>query len=873
MRVGTYEITALLGAGGMGVVYRARDTRLGRDVAIKVLLPSVVQNPERLARFEREARTLASLNHPRIAQIYGLEEGAGPAAGPFLVMELVEGTTLADRIAAGPLPLGEALAVARQIIEALDAAHEQGIVHRDLKPANIKVRSDSSVKVLDFGLAKAVEPGAEASSATQSPTLTSPAMTQAGMILGTAAYMSPEQARGRTVDRRTDIWAFGCVLFEMLSGRRAFEEDDVTGTLAAVVLKEPDWSRLPADTPPEITRLLRSCLQKDPKQRVRDIADLAFFLDGTAVGTAGGSIRVSAGAPRWAVGIAAAVALAAAGLAALQTYRLARTAPDVTRPVHFSITTPPGFHFAESLGSPDPVAALSPDGTRLIVPLQRGAMKQLFARRLDEDEMKPIPGTQGARAPFFSPDGTWIAFSDGTRLKKLPIEGGTPSPIGPDIFGTGAWMADDTIVFTPNYSSGLWKLPAAGGTPAQLTAPNVPEGELGHFWPQALPDGTSVLFTNYRSPVDRSRIEIWSLGSGARKVVVDGAFFGRIAGGYLIYAKSDTVYAAPFDTARQQVTGPAFPVLSDASMLPPGGLARVSVSNTGTLGYVPRDAIDGPGRMAWLDRGGRETAIGDVRRRFEYPRLSPDGHRIAVTIDDDQNPDIWVYDIESGTFSRITSAPTTERAPVWTSDGRRLFFLSEEPIFHIFSKLVDSTQEPERVLGGPFDIIPLAANRDFLVYERHDPKTRSGVWLLPLQGKSEPRAFVDSPALETDGSLSPDGKWLAYTSDESGRSEVYVNSFPDAAVHMPVSSNGGRWPVWARDGKELFFLQDDKMMAAAVRDGRIAHPDALFERRLTGYDVAPDGRFIVVLPDEAPQTVNVVVNWLDELKRGALAAR
>jgi serine/threonine-protein kinase len=878
-RLGPYEIVSPLGAGGMGEVYRATDTNLARQVAIKVLPEMVAADAERLARFDREARTLAALNHPNIAAIYGLERTGATTA---LVMELVDGPTLADRIAQGRIPVEEALPIARQIAEALEAAHEMGIVHRDLKPANIKVRPDGTVKVLDFGLAKFAGPpeagshtapdvgaGFSRPDASMSPTITSPAMmTGLGIILGTAAYMSPEQARGRPVDKRTDVWAFGAVLYEMLTGARAFDGDDVTEMIAAVVKTTPNWSAIPADVPPRLVSLIQHCLEKDRKVRIGDIAVARFVL--AEHDPRGASATAAPPRRRWTSPWVAASTIAVivlAGVAVAQTVRLARAVPTPAGPVRFEIAPPAGVQVDDNAP-----AVMSPDGNRLVRELTRGQVSQLFMRRLDQDEATPIAGTEGGSRPFFSPDGKWIGFNVQGALKKVAVDGGAAVDIGRSDFGTAAWAPDDTIVLTPNYSAGLWRVAASGGTQQKLTEPDTKDGELGHFWPQILPDGRTVLFTSFRTPAGRSRIETYSLDTGARKVIVDGGFYGRyVASGHILFARSTTVFAAPFDLASQETTAPAVPVIADVAVNLPSGLAQFSVSPGGTLAYVTQSALGPPRRLAWVDRTGRVSPASDAKRRFADPRLSPDGRRLALTIRDEQDADVWVHDLARGTFGRVTSSPTTQSSPVWTPDGRRLFFVFEEPVFHIYSRLLDGGAEPERILDGPFDLTPLSVSPDggILVYRRSDPSTRGGIWLLPLTGDRKPRAFVDTPASEDEGGVSPDGSWLAYRSDETGRDEVYLRSFPDGVERVQVSTNGGRTARWSRDGRDVFFREGDKLMAASVRGREVGRPVMLFEKPWGGYDVTPDGRFIAVLPDDdtPPAPVRIVLNWFEELRR------
>jgi len=864
-RLGSYEIAAQIGAGGMGEVYRATDTRLRRDVAVKVLPEVVAADSERLARFRREAEVLASLNHPNIATVFGLEhEGATTA----LVMELVEGQTLADRIVTGPLSLDETLAVARQIAAALEAAHAQGVVHRDLKPGNISVRPDGTVKVLDFGLAKAMAPVGDGlpPGASQSPTITTPAMTQAGVILGTAAYMAPEQAKGKPVDTRADIWAFGCVLFEMLTGTRAFGGDDVTDTIAAVVAKEPAWETLPAETPVSVRRLLGRCLRKDPKARLHHIADARLELEDV-----GAEARAeAAAAPRRPAGLVALAVAAAllAVVAGVQTWRLSRQDGVAPRPVHFQVPLPLGV-----AGAPDgAMAAISPDGSRLVLAYDAGSGRQLYTRRLDETELRTLEGTDGGTAPFFSPDGRSIAYRVRGELRKTSVDGGPSLPIVEADFGAGAWGPDDTIVYTPNYASGLWQVSASGGDARMLTEPSPEDGDLGHWWPQVLPDGDSVLFTNYRSPVERSRIEVYSLSAGTRTVVAEG-FFGRyVPTDHLLFNRASTVLAAPFDLETLQITGPEVPVLADVSINAPSALARYSVSPEGTLAYVPQRSLATPRRLVWLDRDGTESPAGEERRLFAAPRLSPAGERVALLITEESDTDVWVYDLAREQLNPVASAPGTEQSPVWDPGGRRLFFSLENPTFWIYARALDDRAEPELVLDGPFDVAPQAVSPDggLLVYLRSDPSTRGGLWLHPLTGDAPDRPFADDPSFAEEGAaLSPDGRWLAYVSEESGRFEVWVERFPDGGDRLRVSNDRGSDPAWSTDGAELFFRQGDRMMAAPARDGDFGRPEMLFERRLLGYSVARDGRFLAVLPDETapPPVVDVVLNWFEELKR------
>jgi serine/threonine-protein kinase len=868
-RLGPYEVTGSLGAGGMGEVYRARDSELGREVALKVLPAAFHGDPDRLARFQREAQVLASLNHPCIAAIHGLDRSSGV---PTLVLELVEGETLADRLVHGPLPLDEAVAIAKQIADALESAHDRGIVHRDLKPANVKVRPDGTVKVLDFGLAKAMEPAAvnrpSGIAATMSPTMVSPAMTQAGFIIGTAAYMAPEQAKGRDVDARADIWAFGCVVYEMLTGRRAFPGDDVTDTLAAVVLRDPDWSALPASTPQAVRRLLIRCLRKDPKQRLHHIVDARQELDEPL-----NEVAVASVAPvpqrryvRLALEILVASVLIA--IAVWQTMRASRTSQS-QGPIRFSISPPRDMQVPDE---GNPLVRVSADGSRLVLKYGVGPDAQLFTRRFDEDTAKPLAGTERGHSPFFSPDGKWIAFTVDQRLKKIAADGGATVTVGESSFGGGTWAPDDTIIYTPNYSSGLWRVSSSGGTPRKLTEPTTADGELGHFWPQMLPGGMHVLFTSFRTPAEQSRIEVYSLENGTRTVLLDGGFNGQfVASGHLLFARSTTVMAVRVDLNRLATIGQPVPVIAGVAVTLPNGHAQYHVSDSGTLAYVTQSALTSPRQLVWIDRSGRSSPISELRRRFEDPALSPDGRLLALTIRD-ENADIWTYDLARGTLSRITSSPTTQFEPVWSPDSRRLFFVFEEPVFHIYSQAVDNpAATPTRVLDGPFDMLPNSVSPDgaWLVYHRNDPKTRGGIWTLSLKDASTTRVILDTPAEEWYGRVSPDGRWLAYLSDETGRREVYVQAFPGGGNRVQLSLDGGGNPRWSRDSRSLFYLEGEKMMTVGLQGDSFGRPTMLFSAPLIGYDVAADGRFIGVMRDNTvPQApVNIVLNWFDDLRR------
>jgi Tol biopolymer transport system component len=874
-RIGPYEITSALGAGGMGEVYRARDTKLGRDVALKILPEVFAADPDRLARFEREAKALAALNHPHIAQIHGLEDQGGVRA---LVMELVEGPTLAERIAEGPIPLQEAAPIARQIAEALEAAHDAGIIHRDLKPANIKVRDDGTVKVLDFGLAKALEgarnaSGSAGASLANSPTLSVHA-TVAGIILGTAAYMSPEQVRGRRIDRRADIWAFGCVLFEMLSGQSPFRGDSINDLMGAVIGEEPEWRALPATLPRGIPRLIQRCLQKDPRQRLHDIADARLDLEEALSEPVGGAAESVAVQPlaAWRRVLPWAVASLLLVVAGVQTWRASGiTGTGITSPVRFAILPPAGLEAGDWSW---PLAALSPDGTRVVLSYDRGGTSALYQRSIGQLEATLIPGTEDGHAPFFSPDGKWIAFATERQMRKVALDGGAPVTLCECPWGGGTWGPDDTIVYTPDYTDGLFRLPAGGGAPRQLTVPDNAKGELGHWWPQFLPDGKTILFTNFSTPIERSRLETYALDTGTRTTIVEGATFGRYTPtGHLLFARGESVMAVRFDARTLKVTGQPTPVLDGVAGESSNGQLDVSMSANGTLAYVPATAFRVANRLVWIDRKGTVQPVTTAAREFADPRVSPDGRRVALTITQEGDRDVWMYDLDRGTFTRVTAEKARQFVPIWTPDGRSLFFSFEEPVYHIYRRPTDGTRPAERVFGDQYDARPRSFTPDgrVLLFQHSSPKTRGDLLALPLDG-GEPRSVVQTPSDDSDGRLSPDGRSLAFVSDESGRREVYVQPFPQGGQRVQISIEGGYMPIWSRDGRELFFLEGKtKLMSVPIAPGKElspGRPALLFEGRFDfGYDVTPDGRFIVAQrdPQAPPVPVHIVLNWHEEL--------
>ena len=873
-----YRITAALGAGGMGEVYRATDTNLGRDVAIKVLSPEVARDEGRLARFRREAHLLASLNHPNIAAIHGLEEAGGKS---FLVLELVEGEDLQERLERGAIPPDEALEIATQIAEAFEEAHEKGIVHRDLKPANVKLTPDGKVKVLDFGLAKAYEGDTAPGSSpdlSKSPTLAHSG-TQAGVILGTAAYMSPEQARGKPLDKRADIWAFGVLLWEMLTGRQLFTGETVSDVLAGVLTREPDWTDLP-DRARHVTGVLGRCLEKDPRKRFRDIGDVRMEIERVRAGGPAATAEAAVPRPRaHRVGLLLGL-LAAAAAGALLMRFLVPAAPGTMTSLRLSIPLAPSQKLATSDNA---LLAFSPDGSSIVVPVIDDGHQWIVRRRLDEPSTERIEGTEGGNAPFFSPDGTWLGFIAGGKLMKVAAEGGRPFVIA-DQQGAGgaAWGTDGRLVFAPIYSDGLFRVSAEGGEPERLTTPDRTRGELGHWWPQILPGGQTVLFTAFRSPADTSVIGVVSLQTGEVRDLVEGGFFARYApSGHLLYVKGARLFAAPFDPDRAVVTGPAKSVLDDVFAPPTEALSMFDVSADGTLAWVPGSVADPPRELVWVDRDGRTRPAAPELLRYRGVSLSPDG-RSLVTAILGESLDLWTYSLERGTLSRLTTDPRTEFIPFWSRDGRTVFFVLDRPPFEIHRIAFGASAEGEPLWTAEYDTIltGLSANGRLVVYTLTEPESGRNVWIGSVDGSEPSRAFRATPYEEDYGTFSPDGRWLAYQSNETGRPEIYVEAFLGAGERFQISADGGTEPLWAHGSGEIFYRHGDEMRVVRTRTGprfefeaaRTLFALSLYEGGATvrSYDVTPDGQRVLAVrvPDSlAPRRIDIVTHWLDELTR------
>jgi len=888
VRLGPYEVMGPLGAGGMGEVYRARDARLGRDVALKVLPTELANDSERLARFGREAQVLASLNHPGIAAIYGIEESADTKA---LVLELVEGPTLAERLAAGPLPIDEAIGAAAAIASALEAAHEQGIIHRDLKPANIKMRPDGAVKVLDFGLAKALDPATTTGvDMTRSPTITAHA-TRAGIILGTAAYMAPEQAKGKAVDRRADIWGFGVVLYEMLSGRRLFDGETPSEVLAAVILKEPDLSHLPAATPAHVRHLVTRCLEKDPKQRLRDIGEARLALtDPRTVALPGAGTATARDHPgrlrrRGPAGLAAVLGLAL--VAALVA--LARTLGGGDRPVARYDVQLPAKTALDLIDRP--ALAIAHDGSMLAYAATSDGVTRLYLRKRDEGESRPLPGTTGASNPVFSPDDRWIAFFAENQLKKTSLDGSIVA-LAPVNGPRGvAWAGAGTLVYTSDAIGPVQAISADGGTPRPVTVLDSAKDERSHRWPEVLPGGGTVLFTvgTIASPdnYDGAAIDAVDIASGARRTVLEGAAMARyVPPGYLVFARAGALYSVAFDAGRLATRGTPVPVVRGVAGDTPTGAAHFSCADDGTLAYVP--GSDQSGRLiAWVGRDGASTPVDLPVGIYNDVRLSPDGTRAVVAVGNSGSADIWVYDFNRRTFTRLTF-DAINATPVFSGDGNGVIYSSMDSSGRKTTLRripVDGSRAPETISEIPTRIFLGKGPRDgrslIIAFGNMAAAGKTDVMRLALEPGAAPVAIAATPFDEYTPVSSPDGRWVAYQSDDSGRDEVFVRDATGPGGRWQVSTTGGEEPIWSADGREIFYRSETRMMAVPVTPGarfEMGVPRVLFDGAYRmrsdtnlSYDVDPKGdRFLMIRPAAAAGSdagIRLVLNWLDEVRR------
>jgi serine/threonine protein kinase len=900
-RLGPYEIVSALGAGGMGEVYRARDTKLGRDVALKILPAAFTTDAERLARFRREAQVLASLNHPHIGAIYGLDEANG---SQFLVLELVDGESLDKRIARGALPVDEALGIAKQIAEALEAAHEKGIIHRDLKPANIALTQDGHVKVLDFGLAKAMEPASGTPfDLANSPTITSPAMmTGVGMILGTAAYMSPEQAKGRPADKRSDVWAFGCVLYEMLTAKRAFEGEDVSDTLAAVLRGQPNWTALPADLPPLFRTLVRRCLEKDPRQRLADVSIVLFVIKELPDYSATLTQPTVRSLNAWRrVAPVLATAIATLALGGLAVWRFRPSTPlTVTR---FSVTLGEGQHFTNTSRR---VLAISPDGTEMVYVANR----QLYLRSMSELEARPIPGTGPVKVddpgvspgPVFSPDGRSVAFETSGILKRIGVGGGTPVTIS-DLGGNfqsprlpqnvfGMHWDEDTILLGLG-RRGVMRVSANGGTLEQIVTIKDDQVAQG---PQLLPGGRTVLFTlatgTSEDRWDTAKILVQSLQSGERKTLIDGGADARyLLTGHVVFARGGTLFAIPFDLGRLEVVGSPVPIVEGVRRARDTGnfaAAHFSISNTGSLVYLPgpTSIASIPRDLALMDREGTVRTLRLPARPYETPRFSPDGTQVAVGTDDGKDAIIWIHDLAGSSATRRLTLEGRNRFPIWSADGQRVAFQSDrEGDLGIFWQRADGSGTPERLTRPDHgdSHVPHSWSPDgkrFLFSTATG--TTFSLWTFSLSDrKAAPFGAVQSSVLPN-AVFSPDGQWVAYGSRETAGGGLLVQPFPSTGEKRQIADEGGL-PLWSKDGR-LFFgsattaidlnvvsitTRPKVTVGARTRVPRVGSMVARSSLNLPrNWDISADGlqQIGVVDAEETQPQIRVVLNWFEELK-------
>lgn len=881
-----YRISAAIGAGGMGEVYRATDTKLDREVAIKVLPESLAQDPNRLARFEREAKVLASLNHPNIAHIYGIEERA-------LVMELVPGETLT-----GPQPQPLALDYARQIAEALEAAHEKGIVHRDLKPANVMITPTGLVKVLDFGLATVLEgsisSGGDPSNA---PTLTM-GSTQSGLIVGTAAYMSPEQAAGKPVDRRADIWSYGAVVWEMLTGEPLFKGETISHTLADVLRAPIDFDKLPKDTPRAVRDLLKRCLDRDVKRRLRDIGEARIAIENVGrEPEAAVSTATSASPGRKLSWIAVGLLTAAAAVSLWAPWRASQ---PVDRPLvrldvdlGSDVSLPPFNVLGTSV-------AISPDGARLAY--ASGAPKKLFVRRLDESKATELPGTDGAEGPFFSPDGQWLGFEADGQLKKVSVEGGAPIPLCDVINFVGAsWGEDGSVVLSSAVNRGLLRIASGGGEPETI-AP-LGNGEAALARPQILPGDKAVLFTTSTrrsEDEDRFDIEVLTLADHHRKIVARGGSTARYLAtskgiGHLVYTNRATLFAIPFDLDKLETRGTAIPVLDDVGYFALLGGGGLDFSRSGTLVYRRASAgLPAPvSTLHWVDSAGKREPLRLKPGAYSEPRLSPDGKRVTFLFGDSGRPDIWVYDLQRDALTRLTFSGEFNESPIWSPDSRYVIFASVGR--GIFWTRSDGGGQPQPLMTRKNYLVPTSFTPDGKRLAYYEFEGNPHLWTVPLEEQDgELKAGQSEQLLKTTFSevtpvFSPDGQWLAYASNESGKNEVYVRRFlPQSSGQggeWQVSTGGGTLPRWSRSGHELFYQSNGQIMAAnyiVKGDIFIADNPGVWIAKLggTAWDLAPDGKRLAVLTPvgstEAPKPEHEVVfllNFFDELRRRVPAGK
>ncbi len=878
-----YRILDKLGAGGMGEVYQAEDLSLNRQVAIKVLPAVFAADRERLARFEREAKILASLNHPNIAAIYGVEQAD---AKRFLVLELVEGETLSERLLKDRPPLDEILEICRQIAEGLESAHEKGIIHRDLKPSNVKITPQGKVKILDFGLAMAFHDQISEVDLRKSPTITAD-MTKPGVILGTAAYMSPEQAKGKAVDRRADIWAFGCVLFEMLTGRAAFPGKDVTEILAAVIRGEPEWGSLPANLHWRLREVLERCLTKELRDRYHDISDVRVDLQKVLSDPSGVLMQpVTITEPRKKLRLrlpwVAATAVLSAVVVGVAIWNLRK--PEPRQVIRFDYELPEGQEFSTFIS---PLLAVSPDGRQFVYSTRQG----LYLRSMEELAAKLILGTEeDPQQPFFSPDGQWIGYlsaSDG-KLKKISLKGGAPVALcNPTTRLVGAsWHKDNTIVYGQRPGD-IMRISANGGTPESLI-----KAESAYLlYPQILPDGKSVMYTETTSAT-QTKIIVQSLKSGERKELFEGYSARYLPTGHIVYMlPNNNVFAIAFDLDRLEVIGGPVPIVED--------VRQVAISDSGTLVYIPRTSaatVFIPRDLVWVDREGREEQITGGPSSYLNPRISPDGKKVALSIEASGNRDIWIWDLLRKVLTRLTFDEGPECSPLWTLDGKGIAFLSlRTSKSGVYWKAADGTGGEELLFSLPglitFPASLSADGKTIVGAEWELGRMNFDIGILPTEGDSKPRLILKERYHEAQPQVSLDGRWMAYTSNESGQNQVYVRPFPEVEGGLwQVSTTGGDSPLWSPDGREIFFRNGDAVMVSSVRTDptfSFETPKMLFQGTYVSsvlafgswdfstWDINPDGRRFLMMKELGAATtaerglrkITVVLNWFEELKR------
>ncbi len=876
-----YRIVSKLGDGGMGEVWRATDTKLGRDVAIKLLPAVLASDADRMARFQREAKVLASLNHPNIAAIYGVEDRA-------LVMELIEGVTLYERIAHGPIPPEEAAPIALQIADALEYAHEHGIVHRDLKPANIMLAPDGRIKILDFGLAKAASAEPVESDPVNSPTLTMRS-TAVGVLLGTAAYMAPEQARGLEADKRADIWSFGVTLYEMLAARRMFEGPTVSDTLAGVLRAEPDWSALPAGVPSHMRALLRRCVVRDPKRRLRDIGEARIQLESPPDEPASAAPAATARTrPLKALAATLAAALLGAG------FLLWRATRQPDRPlVQLSINL---GQDVSGGALPFALPSISPDGSRMVFPSQAAdGKRRLDVQLLSQRQPIPLAGTEDAASPFFSPDGQWIAFFADGKLKKVAVTGGTPVTICETTVATAWWGEDGSILL--GLPDGMARVSSTGGKPERLPDPPG-ETRRSRLWPQLLPGGKSVLFTisgTYATAEDEDSVGVASLSTGKAKILERGGFFGRyLPSGHLVFARDNTLFAVPFDLGSLQAHGTPVPVLADLATQLQFAAAAFSFSRNGTAVYGIDDGTANQLTVASLDRTAKPVPLLSKPAEYADPHISPDGSRLALAVGPGASHDVYVDDLARGNLIKITFTGR-ERQPVWTPDGKHLVYDTQASTGAMWWIRADGAGTPQPLLQNTSTLIPYSFSPDGrLAYSTGSSRTGVDIWTLPLDVSDpehpkpgKPELFLGTPFSESSPAFSPDGRWMAYLSNESGVQELYVRPFPGPGGRWLISSGGARSPVWSRAGRELLYQTSDRRVMSVTYTVKGATFVAETPRPWPGaapagvpmfssIDVSPDGKRLVYLapaenPEHAtpPSHAEFVLNFFDDLKRKA----